>query len=100
LAADVKHQKLIDLYLPASQGSPNLRAYLPHKYAVDNICSMRHTVTVSWQVYFHAEFEPEFDVLEREVQDELLAHANLLKALGPQLKRQRPILFMVRSTTT
>jgi hypothetical protein len=42
---------------------------------------------VSWRVYFHAEFEPEFDVLEQEVQDELLAHANLLKALGPQLKR-------------
>jgi hypothetical protein len=38
-------------------------------------------------VYFHAEFEPEFDALEQEVQDELLAHANLLKAFGPQLKR-------------
>jgi hypothetical protein len=34
---------------------------------------------VLWQVFFHAEFEPEFDALEHEVQDELLAHANLLK---------------------
>lgn len=40
-----------------------------------------------WQVYFHAEFEPEFDVLGPEVQDELLAHANLLREFGPQLKR-------------
>jgi len=42
---------------------------------------------VSWQVFFHAEFEPEFDALDPEVQDELLAHANLLKEFGPQLKR-------------
>jgi hypothetical protein len=40
-----------------------------------------------WQVYFHAEFEPEFDALAHKVQDELLAHANLLKQFGPQLKR-------------
>ncbi len=40
-----------------------------------------------WQVYFHAEFEPEFDALAPEVQDELLAHANLLKEFGPQLRR-------------
>lgn len=40
-----------------------------------------------WQAYFHAEFEPEFDALSHEVQDELLAHANLLKQFGPQLKR-------------
>jgi hypothetical protein len=40
-----------------------------------------------WQVYFQAEFEAEFDALENDVQDELLAQANLLKTLGPQLKR-------------
>ncbi len=40
-----------------------------------------------WQVFFHAEFEPEFDALDPEVQDELLAHANLLKQFGPQLTR-------------
>lgn len=42
---------------------------------------------MSWQVYFHADFEPEFDALEPPVQDELLAHANLLKEFGPQLRR-------------
>jgi hypothetical protein len=44
-------------------------------------------MNVPWQVYFHAEFEPEFDALQPEVQDELLAHANLLSEFGPQLKR-------------
>jgi hypothetical protein len=42
---------------------------------------------VPWQVFFHAEFEPEFDALDPEVQDELLAHANLLKEFGRRLKR-------------
>ena len=42
---------------------------------------------MSWQVFFHAEFEPEFDALDQRVQDELLAHANLLKEFGPLLKR-------------
>jgi hypothetical protein len=42
---------------------------------------------VSWQVFFHAEFEPEFDALDQGVQDELLAHANLLKEFGPLLRR-------------
>lgn len=40
-----------------------------------------------WQVFFHAEFEPEFDALAPAVQDELLAHAKLLQAFGPLLKR-------------
>lgn len=42
---------------------------------------------MAWRVYFHSEFEPEFDALEPGVQDELLAHANLLREFGPQLKR-------------
>jgi hypothetical protein len=42
---------------------------------------------VPWQVFFHAEFEPEFNALDPEVQDELLAHASLLKEFGPPLKR-------------
>ncbi len=46
-----------------------------------------HTNPVSWQVLFHAEFEPKFDALDQEVQDELLAHANLLREFGPLLKR-------------
>jgi hypothetical protein len=42
---------------------------------------------MTWTVLFHDEFEPEFDALEEAVQDELLAHAQLLKDYGPQLGR-------------
>ena len=38
-------------------------------------------------MFFHPEFEPEFDAFDQDVQDELLAHANLLKEFGPLLKR-------------
>ena len=44
-------------------------------------------MNVPWQVYFHADFETEFDAFDVDVQNELLAHANLLKEFGPQLKR-------------
>ena len=43
----------------------------------------------SWEVILHAEFEPEFDALPEDVQDELLAHAKLLQQFGPQLGRPR-----------
>lgn len=36
-----------------------------------------------------AAFEPEFDGLPESVQDEILAHALLLEAFGPQLGRPR-----------
>jgi hypothetical protein len=55
---------------------------------------------VPWQVFFHAEFEPEFDALDPEVQDELLAHANLLKEFGRRLKRPTATQFTDQSTTT
>jgi hypothetical protein len=44
---------------------------------------------VTWEVLFHEEFEPEFDALPEDVQDELLAHAKLLQQFGPQLGRPR-----------
>lgn len=44
-------------------------------------------MTSKWIVAFHDEFEPEFDSLPEEVQDEMLAHANLLEQFGPQLGR-------------
>ena len=39
--------------------------------------------SVSW------DFEPEFDVLPKEVQDEMLAHSKLLEQFGPHLTRPR-----------
>ena len=42
-----------------------------------------------WTVLFHEEFDPEFELLAAEVQDELLAHARLLARFGPTLGRPR-----------
>jgi Uncharacterized protein conserved in bacteria len=42
---------------------------------------------MEWTIRFHDEFEPEFDALPVEVQDELLAHAKVLARIGPTLGR-------------
>lgn len=42
---------------------------------------------MKWIVKLHDKFEPEFDELSKEVQDELLAHALLLENIGPALGR-------------
>ena len=42
---------------------------------------------MKWKVDFDPAFDTEFDVLPPAVQDELLAHAKLLEALGPELGR-------------
>lgn len=42
---------------------------------------------MNWQVVFHDQFEPEFVALAVSVQDELLAHALLLRDYGPGLGR-------------
>jgi hypothetical protein len=44
---------------------------------------------VNWEVEFHQDFDPEFDKLPGQVQNELLAHARLLEQFGPQLGRPR-----------
>lgn len=40
-----------------------------------------------WTVIFHDEFDPEFDALSNDVQDELLATAAAVKQLGPAADR-------------
>lgn len=40
-----------------------------------------------WSVSFHDEFDPEFDTLSQDVQDELLAAANAVQKLGPAADR-------------
>ena len=42
---------------------------------------------VRWVVELGDEFQPEYDDLPEEVQDELLARTRLLQQFGPQLKR-------------
>lgn len=44
---------------------------------------------MEWTVFFHDEFDPEFEALPEAVQDGLLAHAELLQAFGPNLGRPR-----------
>lgn len=41
----------------------------------------------AWEVVFHDEFEEEFQAFDEELQDELLAHAILLRDYGPVLGR-------------
>lgn len=49
---------------------------------------MCHTLIMKkWIVKFYDKFEQEFDVLDTEVQDELLAQAVFLEKFGPQLGR-------------
>ena len=40
-----------------------------------------------WTVEFHDEFEAEFEAMDEDVQDELLAAAKALQALGPAAGR-------------
>jgi hypothetical protein len=34
---------------------------------------------MSWTIVFHEEFDPEFEQLDADVQDEMLAHVKLLQ---------------------
>ncbi|MFT3817295.1 MAG: type II toxin-antitoxin system RelE/ParE family toxin [Rubrivivax sp.] len=40
-----------------------------------------------WEVEFHDDFDPEFDALSADVQDELLATAKAVQRLGPEASR-------------
>lgn len=42
---------------------------------------------MDWEVRFHPAFDPEFDALSNDVQDELLAQATLIETFGPFLGR-------------
>ncbi len=44
---------------------------------------------MKWPILLHEDFEPEFDALPEDVQDEMMAHAKLLERFGPHLGRPR-----------
>jgi hypothetical protein len=48
-----------------------------------------HDTLVKWEVDLHDDFVPEYRNLQRDVQDELLAHVGLLEQFGPGLGRTR-----------
>jgi hypothetical protein len=43
--------------------------------------------STEWEVFFHDEFDPEFDAFSRDVQDELFAAAAAVRQLGPAAGR-------------
>ncbi|MES2160324.1 MAG: type II toxin-antitoxin system RelE/ParE family toxin [Pseudomonadota bacterium] len=45
------------------------------------------TQSQKWEVFFHDEFDPEFDAFSKDVQDELLAVAVAVRELGPAADR-------------
>jgi hypothetical protein len=51
---------------------------------------------MNWQVVFHDQFEMEFVALAISVQDELLAHALLLRDYGPGLGR--PTVYTLKGS--
>ena len=59
-----------------------------------------HNSSAPWTVEFLQEFEPEFDVLDEAVQDELLARAKLLEQFGPSLGGRGLIPSKVHDTRT
>jgi hypothetical protein len=44
---------------------------------------------LKWEVDLHNDFVPEYRAFHKDVQDELLAHIELLEQWGPQLRRPR-----------
>jgi hypothetical protein len=46
-------------------------------------------MTIIWDVEFHADFMKEYEGLPKEVQDELLAHVEVLEIIGPRMQRPR-----------
>ena len=58
-------------------------------YVLDSICIWMHNRKMEWSIGFHDDFEPEFDNLDEEVQNEILALMGVLKVFGPGLGRPR-----------
>ena len=58
-------------------------------YTRDSIYPMKYSNRVRWEVLIGDEFEPEFQALHVDVQNEILALAILLGQFGPQLGRPR-----------
>lgn len=56
-------------------------------YGLDYIWIRMHNMGKSWEVIFYDEFERESRAFDEELQDELLAHAILLRNYGPILGR-------------
>lgn len=58
-------------------------------YTLYSVYPMEYSYRVRWEVLIGDEFEPEFQALHVDVQNEILALAILLRQFGPQLGRPR-----------
>jgi len=58
------------------------------EYEFDSIFLKEHTSQMKWEVDLHDDFVPEFQG-DKDVQDQLLAHVELLERFGPPLGRPR-----------
>ena len=61
---------------------------------------MLYCTYMKWIVKFYEKFEPEFDELDMEVQNELLAHGVFLEKFGPQLGRPYVDTLKAQNTRT
>ena len=75
--------------LRTCQIAPFISADKISLHALDGICTLGHTVLMTWTVEIGDEFEAEFDGLHEEVRTEILALSRLLQQFGPQLGRPR-----------
>lgn len=63
------------------RSTPGDMVFIP--YVLKSISGKGHNTAMEWEVLFQDEFNAEFHALERDLQDELLAHALLLREFGP-----------------
>lgn len=64
-------------------------SFISSKYALYIIWIASHIHARMWTVEFTDEFDPEYDALDPEVQDELLAQLKVVEQQGPLAKRPR-----------
>ena len=58
-------------------------------HALYGIVILVHNENVKWEVDLYDDFVSEYQVLHQDVQDQLLAHIELLRQFGPRMGRPR-----------
>jgi hypothetical protein len=61
----------------------------PRQKFIEPVDWVSHIIDQMWTVQFASEFDPEFNDLAAEVQDELLAQLKVVRQFGPAAKRPR-----------
>ena len=69
----------------SSQVNLNLELHVKNMYLTSYV--FKNIINLNWTVLLHDDFEQELCNLDEALQEELLAHANLLQEFGPNLGR-------------